>query len=81
MGGGAILSQNVTDITDNTGKLVNIWEAEQYCHRMLPMLQITQASRLISMGGRAILSQNVTDVIDNTGKQVNIYGRRSNIVT
>ena len=48
---------------------------------MLPVLQITQASRLISMGGRAILSQNVTDVIDNTGKQVNIYGRRSNIVT
>ena len=75
------MSQNVTDVTDNTGKLVNIWEGEQYCHRMLPMLQITQASRLIFMGGGAILSQNVTDVIDNTGKQVNIYGRRSNIVT
>ena len=49
---------------------------------MLPVLQITQASRLISMGGGAIImSQNVTGVIDNTGKQANIYGRRSNIIT
>ena len=26
MGGGAILSQNVTDVTDNTGKQANIYE-------------------------------------------------------